>query len=569
MSLKDLNDSDIETLRKLLERSGRSAPERREALCIQIDINPRDISSIKESASSDFAVLLINNLWERQLETSIYKLCKEIKDDFKQGGYAPELEAIIRKLKSNDNSEINEQISTIQLEKQDSHQLNQPGIEKLVTKPESPVSDEEVSHSWLNSWKLRKLFFLSLTVTGALIGLRFFGILEWLELKAYDQLMQARLLNEKEDPRLLIIKITDEDIVAQDKRGEKGYGSSLRDPSLNRLLKTLQQHQPRLIGLDFYRAYPNDSSVPGLAEQLRQKNIVGVCKVPKTDDQGTQIDSQVAPPQEVKSFGFSDFITDRDNILRRHLISQNQVPGTACKTTRSFSLLLARRYLEQELGDKINYIDPIISQENLRLGNVIFPHLQPFTGGYQDVDNSGFQVLLNYRATTSGNVAKLMTLEEVLSNQNLEDIRNKIVLIGSYAEQEGPRDEWFTPYGKMHGVTVHAHMISQILSAVLDGRPLLHVFPQGVEIFWIWGWSFIGGVFAYYRRSVKPVVIAVICGVGVLYVICWASLTVASVWIPLIPPALALIGTSAAVMYLNREQGTGNREQRRGNSKVY
>ncbi|MEH2356670.1 CHASE2 domain-containing protein [Nostoc sp.] len=550
MFLEDLNESDIETLRELLERSGRSAPERREALCLKIGINPTDISSIKNIPSSDFAVLLINNLLERQLEISVYKLCKEIKDDFKQGGYAPKLEAIIYKLNSNRNSEISEPISIIQPLKKDSHQLTQAISEKLVTEPESPASDKQVSQLCLNGLSLRKIFFVTLTVTGALIGLRFFGLLEWLELKTYDHLMQARLLNEKEDPRLLIVKITDEDIVAQDKRGEKGYGSSLRDPSLNRLLKTLQQHQPKLIGLDLYRAYPNDSSVLGLGEQLRQNNIVAVCKVPKTDEQGNQIGPEVAPPQEVNSFGFSDFITDSDNILRRHLMAQDQVPGTACKTMRSFSLLLARRYLEQELGKNINYIDPIISQDNLRFGKVVFSHLQPFTGGYQDVDNSGFQVLLNYRATTSGNVAKLMTLEEALNNKNPEDIRNKIVLIGSYAEQEGPRDDWFTPNGKMHGVTVHAHMISQILSAVLDGRPLLRVFPQRVEILWIWGWSFIGGVFAYYWRSVKPVVIAVSCGVGVLYVICWVSLTVASVWIPLIPPALALIGTSATVIYI-------------------
>ena len=343
--------------------------------------------------------------------------------------------------------------------------------------------------------------------------------------------------------------------MAQDKRGEKGYGNSLRDPSLNRLLQILEQHHPRLIGLDLYRTFPADSSVPGLAERLKQKQIVAVCKVPKTDEQGNQIGSGSAPPQEVTSFGFSDFITDRDDTLRRHLMAQDQLPGAECGTTESFSLSLARHYLEQELGSSVNYRDPIKSGENLRLGGVVFQQLQPFTVGYQDVDNSGFQILLNYRATTSGNVAKVLTLEEVLNNKNNkfsdEDIRNKIVLIGSYAYQEGPRDEWSTPYGTMNGVTVHAHMVSQILSTVLDGRPLLRVFPQGVEIFWIWLWSGIGGVFTCYWRAFKPLGIAIGCGVIVLYITCWASLTFTSLWIPLIPPALALISTGITVIYIS------------------
>lgn len=548
MSLADLNESDIEILRKLLELSGRVVPERREALCIKIGIQPRDINAIKETPSSDFAVLLIQNLLDRQLETSIYKLCKEIKSDFQEGEYATKLKAIINKLNPNDNLEASESNTTTPPVKAHSHKLVEPVLENLATEPEPVAAIKPIRKSWLKNLNLRKILVVSLTVTGVLIGLRFFGLLEELELKTYDQLMRSRSLYEKEDTRLVIVKITDEDIMAQDARGEKGYGNSLRDPSLSKLLNTLQQHQPRLIGLDLYRAFPTDSNVTGLEGQLKQNNIVGVCKVPKTDEQGNKIGSGVAPPKEVKSVGFSDFVTDKDETVRRHLMAQDRVVGSVCATTQSFSLVLARRYLEQELGKNINYIDPINSQDNLRLGNFIFPQLQPFTGGYQDVDSSGFQVLLNYRVTPSSSVAKVLTLEEALNQKfNDEDIRNRIVLIGSYAEQEGPRDQWSTPYGTMHGVEVHAHMISQILSAVLDERSLLRVLPQGIEILWIWAWSCIGGVFAYYWRSVKALVIAVSCGMGVLYILCWTSLTFASIWIPLIPPALAFISTNATI----------------------
>jgi CHASE2 domain-containing sensor protein len=409
---------------------------------------------------------------------------------------------------------------------------------------------ERVRHPLLN---LRTALAVSLTVTGVLIGLRFFGSLEWLELKAFDHLMQLRPLNEGADPRLLIVAITDNDILAQDRRQEKGYGNSLRDPSLNRLLETIERYQPRLIGLDLYRSFPADRTLPGLVERLGQNHIFAVCKVPQTDEQGNQNTPGVAPPDEVppERIGFSDFVADIDNTVRRHLMLQEQVPGAACRTEQSFSLLLARRYLELEPGKNSKYRDPLKTKDDLQLGSIIFQQLQPFTGGYQDVDASGFQVLLNYRTTISGNVAKVLTLEQVLNNKfNPEDVHDKIVLIGSHAAQEGPSDNWSTPYGTMSGVMVQAHMLSQILSAVLDGRSLLQVWPQGIEVLWIWGWSLVGAVLACYLRSLKHLGIAAGGGFIVLYLTCLTSLTVSSLWIPLIPPALALVCTGSGIVYV-------------------
>lgn len=283
------------------------------------------------------------------------------------------------------------------------------------------------------------------------------------------------------------------------------------------------------------------------------KHIVAVCKAPTIDEQGN-LRNEVKPPKEVplENTSFSDFVADPDDTVRRHLIAQEQIRGANCRTQQSFSLLLARRYLELEPEEYRNYKNPFSSGENLELGNTVFEQLQPFTGGYQDVDASGYQVFLNYRATSDGKVAKELTLEQVLNNQfdGEKDVSGKIVLIGSYAEQQGPPDRWSTPYGTIPGVMVHAHMTSQILSAVLDRRSLLRVWSQGIEIFWIWGWSLAGGIFAYYWRSFKFVGIAVIVALLVLYVICWASLAIASFWIPLIPPALALILTSFTVMYI-------------------
>ncbi len=455
---------------------------------------------------------------------------------------------VVEQLKSKSiNSVITQNIPAGEVEKQSSNLSVKEHENSKVTLGELVRRVRQFS---LTDFNLKTMLMVSLTLTVVVIGLRLFGHLEFLELKAFDNLMQLRP-DEDIDQRLLIVKITDADISAQDNRGEKGQGS-LRDPSLNKLLEILQQYHPRVIGLDLYRPFSADSQVPGLIKQLKEKNFVTVCKVPTTDVQVSP-EEEGNPPKEVpaENIGFSDFVADLDNTVRRNLMSMDKVGGANCQPKHSFSLLLAHRYLLLEPGGEVKYKKLSNSSNNIQLGSIVFERLQPFAGGYQDVDNSGEQVLLNYRATSSRKVAKEFTVEDVFNNKvKQEDVGGKIVLIGSYPKKQEPSDLWSTPYGTIPGVMVHAHMVSQILSTVLCGRPLLRVWFPGGEIIWIWGWSLLGGLSACYWRSPKPLGIAISCELLVLYITCWTSLTMASFWIPLIPSALTLVGTSSVVMYI-------------------
>jgi CHASE2 domain-containing sensor protein len=94
-------------------------------------------------------------------------------------------------------------------------------------------------------------------------------------------------------------------------------------------------------------------------------------------------------------------------------------------------------------------------------------------------------------------------------------------------------------------------MISHILTAVEDGRPLLWWWFGWVEAVWVWGWSLVGGMIAW--RYSKPVYIglAVVGALFTLFVICFGIFTQAG-WIPLVPPALTLILTAMAVVWKMR-----------------
>jgi CHASE2 domain-containing sensor protein len=406
------------------------------------------------------------------------------------------------------------------------------------------------------SWK--RLLTLNFTVTCALFGLRFLGLLQPMELKAFDHLMQLRLLDEGVDPRLLVIEITDNDLSTQVKRREQGQGT-LKDTSLNRLLMKLEKYQPRLIGLDLYRDFETSANEPDLVARLKNERLFAVCKVPETYGKKERVVAAgIAPPKEVvkgERFGFVDFIPDKDQVVRRFLMAQEKVSGAECATKQSFSLVLARRYLELEASqnNKYKYKDPFETQSQLQIGNAVFEYLQPFTGGYQGVDSGGYQVLLNYRTTGAEPeaIAKHMTLEDVFNDRLSEqDVRDKIVLIGITAKV-AISDDWSTPYGTMSGVFVQAHMVSQILSFVKGERALLKVWLPGIEFLWIACWSLVGAGLAYYLCSSW-------CMVGlaggttfvILYVTCLSLLTWSNLWVPFIPSAIALFLTGGSVLFI-------------------
>ncbi|MBW4691965.1 MAG: CHASE2 domain-containing protein [Lyngbya sp. HA4199-MV5] len=390
--------------------------------------------------------------------------------------------------------------------------------------------------------ELQMVLFNSLVVTSLIAGVRCLGWLQPLELWSFDRLMQSRPA-EPPDARLLAVTITEQDIQAE---GEKMRRGSISDRTLNRLLQKLGQHKPAAIGLDLYRDTPTD--VPELATRLKQNHLFAVCKRPaaKSDPIG------VLPPPEVPEsrLGFSDFVRDADGVVRRHLLVLPANPSSRCTAAYAFSVQLANHYLEAK-GIQAT----VTPQNDLQFSNTVFRQLQRRTGGYQTlVANSG-QVLLNYRAAPSPReIAQQATLTQVVTDQiNPNAINGRIVLIG-IAAPHSSGDYWTTPFGKadidrIPGVLLHAQMISQMLSAVLDRRPLLWVWATWIEPLWIAGWAIIGGVLAWQFRRLGFLILAVGIAIGILIGLCQVCL-IQGGWIPLAPPIVALLITSTSVALL-------------------
>lgn len=98
-------------------------------------------------------------------------------------------------------------------------------------------------------------------------------------------------------------------------------------------------------------------------------------------------------------------------------------------------------------------------------------------------------------------------------------------------------------------MVVHANVVSQILSAALDERPLIQVWSWRKELFWAFSWSFVGSSVTWKLLQVKlwgkkllliaPVIViatatgTVIASSYIAFLYGW--------WIPTVSPTLAFV----------------------------
>ncbi|MBD2677375.1 MULTISPECIES: CHASE2 domain-containing protein [Nostoc] len=417
----------------------------------------------------------------------------------------------------------------------------------LVTSASSPSSSTQSTNKVKRSkFHLLWLIFISLITGGLVVSVRYLGMLQKLELQAFDRLQQLRP-HEEPESRLLVVTITEEDVQSQSQERPQG---SLSDESLLKLLKKLEAYQPQAIGLDIYRDRPVKSDLPELQKHLyNNKHLISVCRVsdPLSEHPG------IKPPPEIslERLGFSDLVFDADNIVRRHLLALTPPPSSPCKTSYSFSVQLALRYLAAN-----NISLKFTSDGAWKLGKTTFKPLTAHTGGYQGIDASGHQILLNYRSHHSlKTFVPQVTLTEVVTGKvNASTIKNRIVLIGTTAQSF--QDYSSTPYitnegaiEKIPGVVLQAQMISQLLSAVLDERSLLSTWYLWQEIIWILAWSVTASLLAYYIERLFYLTIVTGITIASLYGICLIFLIKLSIWIPLVPPIISFMVTLIVTTY--------------------
>jgi CHASE2 domain-containing sensor protein len=411
--------------------------------------------------------------------------------------------------------------------------------------PSLPVS---VHRPPLSKVSFRFVALVSVVVTGFVIWTRSQSNLQTWELHAFDRLMRQQP-TEPVDQRLLIVGADEEDM--------RRYGYPIPDTTLTQLLQKLQQSKPAVIGVDIVRDQPVGQGHNQLIGQLKSDSIfVPICSYDNTRERS------IAPPPTIseEQIGFVDIDDDdlqtnhQDYTVRRYLLSRSPNPVSTpsrCPTPYSFALQLIARYF------KTKHIPITVQVDQWQFGSTVVQRLAANSGGYQKLDDRGNQVLIRYRHTLNPQqIARQVTFRDVLLNNNeFKDefkpdlATGRVVLVGMTAPSIP--DLHNTPYGRLRGLQVHAHVVSQGLSAVEDQRRFISWLPVWGDVVWIFVWSFAGGMLLWKFSLVSQQSLALGATVVVLYGCCWYAL-VQGFWIPLVPAAIALLVSSGTVAIANR-----------------
>ena len=395
----------------------------------------------------------------------------------------------------------------------------------------SAVTRLDLSKSSSRQVRILPAILAGATVTMLLMGVRRLGVLQSWELGSFDSLVRLQP-DAGPDPRLLIVGISEADIQALGR-------FPISDGAIAQTLTKLQKYHPKAIGLDLYRDLRQQPGHQELLGQLKAPNVVAIAKLSDSESPGVPAPPGV-PPDRV---GFNDFVLDADGVVRRNLLSVSQSDK---KTAFSFSVQVALLYLKDRVQPENSSINP----NQIDWGQAKFLPLQSDSGGYANLDARGYQILLKYRSGKQ--VARQVSIRQVLNGEiDPSWVKDKIVLIGTTAPST--RDLFLTPYSpvqkqspKMPGVLLHAQMLSQILSAVLDGRSLFWIWPGWAEILWNGSWAVVGGAVAWrIQHPARAGLVGAVASIG-LFGISF-GIFIGGGWVSLVSPALGLVVTGVGV----------------------
>ncbi|MEB3335891.1 MAG: adenylate/guanylate cyclase domain-containing protein [Leptolyngbyaceae bacterium] len=405
---------------------------------------------------------------------------------------------------------------------------------------------------WL--WDWRGVLITTPTLAGLVLLIRFVGLLQAWEWAAFDQTLRLRP-QEPTDERVVIVGINETDVQVLKK-------AIIPDAVYAELIQKLRARNPRAIGLDIYRDVPVEPGHQALVEVFNSTpNLVGIRKVVGEQGQGA-----IAPPPALAAkgqVGSNDLISDADTKVRRGLVSVDDSDGN---TVYGFGLYLALLYLDAE-GIKPEVIGEAKPGETppWKLGKTLFQPLDPNYGGYVRTEEGGYQVMLNYRGPARH--FQIVSLMDVLQDKVPQDWgRDRVILIGYLGESF--QDFVYTPYSsgllslpeRMAGVEVHANLTSQFISAAVNGRPLIQTWTEPAEWLWIVLWSGVGATLAWqlrygrgkftFQQILTPFLALLILLASAYIALVWGW------WIPVVPPAIALVGSAIAITgYIARSAG--------------
>ncbi|MEH2409473.1 CHASE2 domain-containing protein [Nostoc sp.] len=388
-----------------------------------------------------------------------------------------------------------------------------------------------------------KELIIAASVAVCILILHSIGLLQSLELAALDQFFRLRP-DEPPEERITIVVI---DEVYLNEVGSW----PIPDANIAQLLQKLNVQKPGAIGLDIYRNLPVKPGNQKLLDVYKSMpNLIGIELLANEKNKNISVSPPLGLNQD--QVGFNNVLYDLDGKVRRSLLYWH----VDHQAHESFALKLALLYL------KSKGITPTKAKSNpeyLQLGKAVFSRFEANDGAYVGTDDKGYQLLTNFPKpkcqSSSGEFYRFrqVSMRDVLADKVKENlIKDRIILIGSIAPSL--QDFVFIPYSSnlmgtakpVPGIELQAYFISELISAALQGRPLIKVWTDLVEYLWIFIWSYLGAVTTLRIRHATISLLSILVSCFVLTLSTY-FIFLYGWWIPLIP-SLFSFGSSAIWM---------------------
>ena len=376
----------------------------------------------------------------------------------------------------------------------------------------------------------------------------FTGLFQPLEWKIFDAFLRLRP-EEPTDKRITIIGIDDIDI--------QQTGLPITDDFLADIITTVDQYNPRVIGIDIYRHLSKESSSSSLSEIFKNKShIIGIESVFAKP----QIEAHPALPEE--QIGSVDLIEDEDRNFRRDLLAF--ASADEGKIHVGMTVRLVELYLKSKDGQEFQVCNA--ESPCLTIGEKSLPRFTANTGAYVRAIDGGSQVLVNPRNGEEP-FRKISFRELQSGNFNPDFLKDRIVLIGMTALIVDTFDT--KAFGGVepeliHSVDFRAHAVSQILSAYEDDRPLIWSLHEPLEIaLSISSILLLVGIYIKYQEiKIIPLApffvwMAPIVAIFIACLISYLLLLIFALWIPIFAISFSFFNSAILIYGLN----IGSQEQ--------
>jgi CHASE2 domain-containing sensor protein len=361
--------------------------------------------------------------------------------------------------------------------------------------------------------------------TGLIIAARATGSLQGLELAALDTFLRNRP-TEPPDNRIVLVGFDN----------LKPTEYPIPEQEIIDVINRIESYQPTVIGLHILKNQIEERNTLSLSTELQSYRNLIVSEVI------TPSALQVLAPSGFtdEQIGFIDIDSDYDLYLRKISLGLNdpiklEIYGKSDGSYRhSLVVRIAEKYLTAQ-DSQLRLQNGIKDPFAMRFGNTEIPRLLEYSGGYVNVDVGNPDVLLNLRA--SAVPFQMFSAGDVKAGKVQSDaFRNRIVIIGITDPRIRPPISTAST-SEINTLQIQAHGVSQIISAVLDGRPLLNTWSDSWEYLWIAGWGILAIIWGHtsFSNRIKLLGIGVVqLGlVGTSYL-----LLLLGWWIPVVPTSL-------------------------------